>query len=206
MRLSNIQGVIAEIPFAAPWITQKVNSSSTWGTAGVVATACKKRRPALNTSDRRVRWFCDGRSVPRANRFRCLANIRSQLADMNRKITAKIISQLNGLFDADKNGPQGSQHRRRGCGRSNARTTATDIIKAKSAAGERAQQFDILIIHPDVRHHLENLGMTIFEGSPGAHQLTISRYRGNRTKIIISECGSLVIRRFRSIRELLPII
>ena len=35
--------------------------------------------------------------------FDALANIRSQLAtDMNRKITAKIISQLNGLFDADQ--------------------------------------------------------------------------------------------------------
>ena len=172
-RLSNIQGVIAEMPFAAPldYEEELVNSSNTWGREEKGYYSLQKTQASTQYAPivtRGAGFAMDDLSRVQTG-FDALANIRSQLAtDMNRKITAKIISQLNGLFDATNGGPlKDHSIDAEDAGGAMRALTATDIIKAKSLLGERAQQFDILIIHPDVRHHLENLGMTIFEGSPG---------------------------------------
>lgn len=180
-RLSNIQGVIAEMPFAAPldYEEELVNSSNTWGREEKGYYSLQKTQASTQYAPivtRGAGFAMDDLSRVQTG-FDALANIRSQLAtDMNRKITAKIISQLNGLFDPT-NGAEGPLFKHVISTNVDANgvvapLTASDIIKGKSLLGERAQQFDILIVHPDVRHHLENLGMTVLEAPAGGGAVT----------------------------------
>ena len=162
-RLNNVQGVIVEMPFAAPLSYEEefVNSSSTWGNAGEGRYQLQKTQASTQYAPfvtRGAAFAADDLHTVQTG-FDALANIRSQLAqDMNRKITAKILAQLEGIF-----GGALAAHTVTAAGD----LTATDILAAKALLGERGHDMDVLVVHPDVRFHLEDLGMTIFEGTPG---------------------------------------
>ena len=95
--------------------------------------------------------------------FDALANIRSQLAtDMNRKITTKIINQLNGLLD-----PTAGALAEHNIDASTINLDANTVLSGKALLGERGDDLDIMIVHPDVKQHLIAIGMTQFSGVPG---------------------------------------
>ena len=98
-----------------------------------------------------------------------LANIRSQLAtDMNRKITAKVIAQLTGLFGAALAGnslniaaattvaPAAANY-----------ITAQSITQAKYLLEERASDLTTLVVHPLVAAYMEQVGMLTFSTAAG---------------------------------------
>ena len=162
-RLNGITGVIAEMPFAAPlnYIEEQVNSSGEWGLNDSGYYSIQKQRASTQYAPivtRGAAFGMDDLSQIQTG-FDALANIRSQLAtDMNRKITKKIISQLTGVLT----GPLAAHSITAA-----AELTANDVLAGKALLGERGDDLDILIVHPDVKQHLIALGMTVFQGSPG---------------------------------------
>ena len=162
-RLSNITGVIVEMPFAAPlnYIEEQVKSSADWGTNGAGYYSIQKQQGSTQYAPivtRGAAFGMDDLSAVQTG-FDALANIRSQLAtDMNRKITAKIISQMTGVLA----GPLAAH-----TVAAAADLTANDVLTAQALLGERGNDMDILIVHPDVKQHLIALGMTQFSGTPG---------------------------------------
>nr|BAR35289.1 phage capsid protein [uncultured Mediterranean phage uvMED] len=165
-RLNNIQGVICEMPFAAPlnYEEEAVNSSDTWGKNGLGYYTLQKTQTSTQYApmvSRGAAFAADDLSVVQTG-FDALANIRSQLAtDMNRKITAKILAQIEGIFS----GPLVNHEIAPVAG--NEELSSSDLIKARALLGERGDDMDILIVHPDVKYHLQDLGMTVLEGAPG---------------------------------------
>lgn len=163
-RLTGLQGVIVEMPFAAPlnYTEESVNSSDTWGTNGAGYYTLQKTQASTQYAPyvtRGCAFAADDLSVVQTG-FDALANIRSQLAtDMNRKITKKVLCQIEGIF--------GGALINHVIDRTGNDLTATDIIGAKALLGERGDDMDILVVHPDVRYHLEEMGMTVLEGQPG---------------------------------------
>ena len=87
-RLNNIQGVIAEMPFAAPlnYEEESVNSSNTWGREGKGYYSIQKTQASTQYAPivtRGAGFGMDDLSRVQTG-FDALANIRSQLAaDMN---------------------------------------------------------------------------------------------------------------------------
>lgn len=163
-RLNNVQGVIVEMPFAAPlnYFEESVNSSNSWGEQGAGHYTIQRTKASTQYAPMITRGAAFGMDdLSRVQTgFDALANIRSQMAtDMNRKITQKIIAQMTGILD----GPL-VEH----IHASTAELTANDCLTGKALLGERGDDLDILIVHPDVKQHLVALGMTIFEGTPGS--------------------------------------
>ena len=175
-RLNNITGVIVEMPFFAPlnYTEELVNSSATWGTngEGFYTTQKTDRQHAVCNpwSHRGAAFAMDDLSQVQTGED-ALANIRSQLArDMNRKITAKIISQITGLMDtalaahvvdvgivdADGTGLSDANY-----------LSAATVTRGKAVLGERGQDLKVLVVHPDVAYHMEALGMLTFLNSGG---------------------------------------
>jgi hypothetical protein len=163
-RLNGITGVIAEMPFAAPlnYTEEQVNSSGTWGLNTNGYYSIQKQRASTQYAPivtRGAAFGMDDLSQIQTG-FDALANIRSQLAtDMNRKITQKIVNQLTGVLA----GPLAAHSITAA-----AELTANDVLGGKALLGERGDDLDILIVHPDVKQHLIALGMTTFQGSPGS--------------------------------------
>jgi hypothetical protein len=81
---------------------------------------------------------------------------------IDRNRTATLLSHLNGLFGtalADNvvdvsAGTGGAEY-----------ISASAVIRAKAALGERGESLSVLALHPNVYYHLESLGMLVFSTS-----------------------------------------
>ena len=174
-RLNNITGVIAELPFFAPlnYNEEVLDSSATWGDQGKGVLTWQKQTAGTQYgvhTNRTAGFSMDDLSVVETGED-ALANIRSQLAtDMNRKLTAKVISQLTGLFDtalashvmtiateaADYTGYTDANYLNAGA-----------VTQAKSLLGERGGELSVIVMHSAVAYHLQALGMLTFMNSGG---------------------------------------
>lgn len=163
-RLSNVTGVIVEMPFAAPlnYTEEIVNSSNSWGTNGEGYYTIQKTQASTQYAPivtRGAAFGMDDLSRVQTG-FDALANIRSQLAKaMNVCRTEKIVAQMTGILA----GPLAA-HKHTAA----ADLTANDVLTGQALLGERRSDMDILIVHPDVYQHLVALGMTQFQGTPGS--------------------------------------
>ena len=172
-RMNNITGRIWEAPFFAPlnYDEEVVKSSNDWGDLG--EGRFKSQRTTASTQycpyvTRGAMFAMDDLSQVETGED-ALANIRSQLAtDMNRKITAKVIAQLTGLFGAALAGnslniaaattvtPAAANY-----------ITAQSITQAKYLLEERASDLTTLVVHPLVAAYMEQVGMLTFSTAAG---------------------------------------
>ena len=174
-RLNNITGVTVELPFFAPlnYNEEVLDSSATWGDQGKGVLTWQKQTASTQYgvfTNRTAGFSMDDLSVVETGED-ALANIRSQLArDMNRKLTAKVISQLTGLFggalsdhvltkgivDADGSGLADTNY-----------LTAASVTEAKALLGERGGELKVIVMHSAVAYHLQAMGMLTFLNSGG---------------------------------------
>ena len=174
-RLNNITGVIAELPFFAPlnYSEEVLDSSATWGDQGTGVLTWQKQTAGTQYgihTNRTAGFSMDDLSQVETGED-ALANIRTQLArDMNRKLTAKVISQLTGLFGAALAGhviTVGSEEDDYS-GLSDANYLNAGVVtQAKSLLGERGGELSVIVMHSAVAYHLQALGMLTFLNSGG---------------------------------------
>ena len=174
-RLNNITGVLAELPFfdQLQYQEENVDSSATWGT---IVPGSGRYHTQKHTASTQY-----GPIVTRGAAFaadmlhqyetgeQALQNIASQLQrKINKDITAKVISQLTGLFGTALAGnslnvaaaaggtPSGDNY-----------LTAVNVTRAKYLLGENAADVSVLVVHPDVAADMEARGMLVFQNSGG---------------------------------------
>ena len=172
-RLNGITGTRAEMPFFRHlnYDEEIVRSDNTWGDLGEGRYKAQRTTAATQYCPfmtRGAMFAMDDLSQVQTGED-ALANIRSQLAtDMNRKITAKIISQLTGLFG----GPLAPNTLNIAAattvvpGEANF-LSAASITAGKYVLEERANELTTLVIHPLVAAHLEQVGMLTFSTPAG---------------------------------------
>ena len=174
-RFNNVTGVTVELPFFAPlnYNEEVLDSSATWGDQGKGVLTWQKQTAKTQYgvfTNRTAGFSMDDLSVVETGED-ALANIRSQLAtDMNRKLTAKVISQLTGLFggalsdhvvtkgiiDADGSGLSDANY-----------LSAATVTEAKSLLGERGGELSVIVMHSAVAYYLQAIGMLTFLNSGG---------------------------------------
>ena len=174
-RLNNIVGVVAELPFFSPlnYNEEILDSSSTWGDQGAGVLTWQKTSASTQYgvhTNRTAGFSMDDLSQIETGED-ALANIRSQLSrDINRKMTAKVISQLTGLFGgaladhvvvsaaeaADYTGYTDANY-----------LNAGNVTQAKSLLGERGEELTVIVMHSAVAYYLQALGMLTFMNSGG---------------------------------------
>jgi hypothetical protein len=168
-RLSGIVGSRLEVPFFDPInaTEEVISSSDTWGTNGNGYFTSQKVTASTQYATHTYRGFmfsCDDLSRYQTGEDP-LAHFRSQLAaDMDRKMTAKLLSQLTGLL-----GPSGplnatnSLNKSVTTGASEANyLTAANITEAKYLLGDRAGSLTTIAMHPTVAAYLEQVGALTF--------------------------------------------
>ena len=174
-RLNNIMGVVAELPFFAPlnYNEEILDSSSTWGDQGAGVLTWQKTSASTQYgvhTNRTAGFSMDDLSQIETGED-ALANIRSQLSrDINRKMTAKVISQLTGLF-----GGALSDHVVVSAAEADDYSGYTDanylnagnVTQAKSLLGERGEELTVIVMHSAVAYYLQALGMLTFMNSGG---------------------------------------
>ena len=191
-RLNNIVGVVAELPFFAPlnYNEEILDSSSTWGDQGIGVLTWQKTSASTQYgvhTNRTAGFSMDDLSQVETGED-ALANIRSQLSrDINRKMTAKVISQLTGLFGgaladhvvvsaaeaADYTGYTDANY-----------LNAGNVTQAKSLLGERGEELTVIVMHSAVAYYLQALGLLTFMNSGG-----VVNYASNGIGVTNTEVG-----------------
>ena len=172
-RLNNVTGVLVELPFfdQLDYTEENVDSSATWGTAG----------KGLYTTQRHTASTQYGPIVTRGASFAAdllsgyetgedaLQNVSAQLSrKINKDITAKIISQLTGLFGTALAGNSMSIAAGTGDTATDANyLTAASVTAAKYLLGEKAADVSVLVVHPLVAADMEARGMLTFLNNGG---------------------------------------
>ena len=174
-RLNNVTGVLCELPFFAPlnYNEEVLDSSSTWGDQGKGILTWQKTSAKTQYgvfTNRTAGFSMDDLSKVETGED-SLANISSQLSrDMNRKFTAKVISQLTGLFDTAL-----ASHVVTVGTEADAVADLTDdnflspgaVTQCKALLGERGNDLTVLVVHSAVAFHMQKTGMMTFENSGG---------------------------------------
>ena len=168
-RLSSTIGSRIEVPFFDPInaTEEVIRSDDTWGTSGGGYFTSQKVTASTQYATITYRGFMF--SADDLSRYQtgedALSHFRSQLAaDMDRKVTAKLLAQLLGLV-----GPTGPLAATNALDVSTA-AGATDtnylnsanITAAKYLLGERANSLTTIAIHPKVAAYLEQVGALVF--------------------------------------------
>lgn len=171
-RLNNITGVRVELPFFAPldYVEEQVQSSNDWGTNGAGFYTTQQTTAAsqfATITTRGAAFAADDLSQVQTGED-ALANIRSQLAtDMNRKMTAKLLSQLTGLVGPG--GPLAATNALDVSVTANPGDvnflSANTVTQAKYLLGERAASVTTIAVHPTVAAALEVTGMLTFSAN-----------------------------------------
>ena len=167
--LSNVTGVRVEVPFFDPlnYTEEIVQSSSTWGTNGAGFYQTQKTTASTQYATictRGAAFAADDLSRYETGEDALLA-IRNQLAaDMDRKMTSKMISMLTGIV-----GPGGVLAATNAVDKSvTAAATeanylnAANVTEAKYLLGERANSVNAIAMHPKVAAYLEQIGALTF--------------------------------------------
>ena len=170
-RLNNKGGVLIELPFFAPlnYNEEVLDSSSTWGDQGKGVLTWQKQTASTQFgvfTNRTAGFSVDDLSKVEVGED-ALANIAGQLStDMNRKFTARLISQLSGLFDtalASHVVTVGVEADTAGELTDANFLSAAAVTQAKARLGERGNTMSVLVCHSNVAFHMQQLGMLTFQ-------------------------------------------
>jgi hypothetical protein len=189
-RLNNITGVIWECPFfdQLDYLEESVNSSATWGTGGAGRYQTQKHSASTQYHPIITRGAAFAADMLHQYQTgeQAMANISSQLQrKMNKDITAKVISQLTGLFGGALAGnvlnvavgasetPAGENY-----------LNAQNVIACKYLLGEKAADVSVLVVHPLVRADMEARGLLVFQNSGGTVE-----YASNGVGVTNTEVG-----------------
>lgn len=167
--LSNTTGTRIEAPFFDPInaTEEQIRSDATWGTNGAGYFTSQKITASTQYATITYRGFMF--SADDLSRVQTgedpLAHFRSQLAaDLDRKLTAKLISQLTGLFGTA--GPLTATNSLVASVTTNPTDanylTASNITAAKYLLGERANSITTIAMHPKVAAYMETVGALTF--------------------------------------------
>ncbi len=172
-RLNNITGVLVELPFfdSLDYVEENVNSSATWGTGGTGRYQTQKHTASTQygTIVTRGAAFAADMLSQYETGEEALQNVAQQLQrKINKDITAKVISQLTGLFGtallpnslnvaaAASGTPDGANY-----------LNAQNVTQAKYLLGENASDVSVIVVHPLVAADMEARGMLVFQNSGG---------------------------------------
>ncbi|MFM1900894.1 MAG: Enterococcus phage phiFL3A [Cyanobacteriota bacterium] len=168
-RLSATTGSRIEAPFFDPLNTveEQIRSDDSWGTSGAGHFTSQKVTASTQYATITYRGFMY--SADDLSRYQTgedpLMHMRNQLAaDIDRKVTAKLLSQLTGLV-----GPGGVLAATNaldvsvttGADETNY-LTASNITAAKYLLGERAASVTTIAMHPKVAAYMETVGALTF--------------------------------------------
>lgn len=167
--LSGTTGSRIEAPFfnAINAAEEQIRSDDTWGTSGAGHFTSQKVTASTQYATITYRGFMF--SADDLSRYQTgedpLAHFRSQLAaDLDRKMTAKLVSQLTGLV-----GPGGPLAGTNSLDVSVPAAadeanflTASNITAAKYKLGERASSVTTIAMHPLVAAYMETVGALTF--------------------------------------------
>ena len=172
-RLNNITGVLVELPFfdSLDYVEENVDSSATWGTGGTGRYQTQKHTASTQygTIVTRGAGFAADMLSQYETGEEALQNVAQQLTrKINKDITAKVISQLTGLFGAallpnSLNVAAASGGTADGANYLNAQ----NVTQAKYLLGENASDVSVLVVHPLVAADMEARGMLVFQNSGG---------------------------------------
>jgi len=167
--LSNTTGSRIEAPFfdSINSTEEVIRSDDSWGTSGAGHFTSQKVTASTQYATITYRGFmfsCDDLSRYQTGEDP-LAFFRSQLAaDVNRKLTAKLVSQMTGLL-----GPGGPLAATNSLDVSATTTpgeanylTAGSVTAAKYLLGERANSLTTIALHPKVAAYMEQVGALTF--------------------------------------------
>ncbi len=172
-RLNNITGVLVVLPFfvSVDYVQENVNSSATWGTGGTGRYQTQKHTASTQygTIVTRGAAFAADMLSQYETGEEALQNVAQQLQrKINKDITAKVISQLTGLFGtallpnslnvaaAASGTPDGANY-----------LNAQNVTQAKYLLGENASDVSVIVVHPLVAADMEARGMLVFQNSGG---------------------------------------
>jgi hypothetical protein len=175
-RMNNVTGVLVELPFFAPlnYNEEVLDSSNKWGDQGKGVLTWQKQTASTQYgvfTNRTAGFSMDDLSKVETGED-ALGNIASQLSrDMNRKLTAKVISQLTGLFDTALAGhvvTVGTEADAVDDLTEANFLSAGAVTQAKARLGERGNDLTVLVCHSAVAFHMQNLGMLTFQNAGGS--------------------------------------
>ena len=171
-RLSGTTGSRIEAPFFDPLNTTEevIQSNDTWGSSGAGYFTSQKVTASTQYATLTYRGFMY--SADDLSRYQtgedALAFMRTQLsADLDKKMTAKLLSQLTGLLGTG--GPLNASNSldksvTTGAAEANY-LTAANITEAKYLLGERAGSLQTIAMHPKVAAYMEQVGALTFSTS-----------------------------------------
>ena len=189
-RLNGVTGVLVELPFfdSLDYIEENVDSSATWGTGGAGRYQTQKHSASTQygTIVTRGAAFAADMLHQYETGEDALQNVSAQLSrKMNKDITAKVISQLTGLFGtalapnvlnvavASGGTASGENY-----------LNAQNVTAAKYLLGENASDVSVLVVHPSVAADMEARGMLVFQNSGGTVE-----YASNGVGITSTQVG-----------------
>ena len=172
-RLNNVTGVLVELPFfdSLDYTEENVDSSATWGigSKGRYQTQKHTASTQYGTITTRGAAFAADMLHQYETGEDALQNVAAQLTrKMNKDITAKVISQLTGLFGTallpnSLNVAAATGETAEGVNYLNAQ----NVTQAKYLLGENANDVSVLVVHPLVAADMEARGMLVFQNSGG---------------------------------------
>ena len=189
-RLNNVTGVLVELPFfdSLSYQEENVDSSAKWGIGGAGRYQTQKHTASTQygTIVTRGAAFAADMLHQYETGEDALQNVSAQLSrKMNKDITAKVISQLTGLFGtalapnvlnvaaATTVTPAGENY-----------LNAQNVTAAKYLLGENAADVSVLVVHPSVAADMEARGMLVFQNSGGTVE-----YASNGVGITSTQVG-----------------
>ena len=191
-RLNNITGVLTELPFfdQLAYTEENVDSSATWGTVTPNSGRYTTQKHTASTQygpivTRGAAFAADMLSQYETGE-QALQNVAQQLQrKINKDITAKVISQLTGLFGTALAGNSLTVAAAAGETASGENyLTAVSVTRAKYLLGENAADVSVLVVHPSVAADMEARGMLVFQNSGGTVE-----YASNGVGITSTQVG-----------------
>nr|BAR34289.1 phage capsid protein [uncultured Mediterranean phage uvMED] len=194
-RLNGVGGVKAEIPFFKPlnFNEESVNSSATWGTAGVGAYQTQKTSAGTQYgvwTTRGAAFAADDLSNVQVGED-SLGNIRSQLAaDIATKQTTKLLSCLTGMFGTALAGNSlDLSEATAGSENDSNYLNVTNVTRAKFLLGERASSINTIAMHSLVAARLQEIGMLTFSAPAGVTTGSAIQFGGGGVGVSSTEVG-----------------
>ena len=174
-RLNNITGVLwLSFRSLISWITRKKMSTlPTWGTVTSNAGRYTTQKHSASTQYSPIVTRGAAFAADMLHKYetgeQALQNISSQLTrKINKDITAKMISQLTGLFGTALAGNSlNIQAATTVAPKEENYLTAASVTQAKYLLGEKAADVSVLVVHPLVAADMEARGMLTFLNSGG---------------------------------------
>ena len=191
-RLNNITGVLAELPFfdQLAYQEENVDSSSTWGTVTANSGRYTTQKHTASTQYGPIVTRGAAFAADMLHQYetgeQALQNVAQQLQrKINKDITAKVISQLTGLFGTALSGNSLSVAAAAGATPAGENyLTAVSVTQAKYLLGENAADVSVLVVHPSVAADMEARGMLVFQNSGGTVE-----YASNGVGITSTQVG-----------------